>query len=65
MILIDDKLIEYAEKFRIAFGYMISLRMFPLKLSNDELCAAIDDCIRRGVDDLVEKLCVFEENILL
>ena len=57
MIKTDEKLMEYATRFKEAFGEMIPLRMLPQTIENEELFAAIDDCIERNVNDLVEKFC--------
>lgn len=55
MIEVNNALLAHAEKFRQAFGYLPPLLMVPQSLSNEELCAQIDDCIARGTDDLVQR----------
>lgn len=64
MIRIDDRLLECAEKYEAAFGCPLPLRMLPQTLTNEELCAAIDDCIARGKNDLEERYAPPEEDAL-
>lgn len=65
MIKTDEKLMEYAMRYKEAFGEMIPLRMLPQTLENEELYVAIDDCIARNTNDLVEKFCVdTDKNVL-
>ena len=56
MIQIDEQLLASAEDYFQAFGHMLPLRMLPLHLSNETLCAQIADCIARGKDDLTEQI---------
>lgn len=57
MIEINDQLLAAAEDYFQAFGHMLPLRMLPMSLSSEELCAQIAGCIARGEDDLVQRYC--------
>lgn len=65
MIQVDETLLAYAEKYREAFGCMPPLRMLPPTLTNEELCAQIDDCIARGVNDLETRYGLTDEEDIL
>lgn len=52
MIEINNKLLEYADKYEKAFGTTLPLRMLPQTLTNEELYKAIDDCIDRNIEAL-------------
>ena len=52
MIEINDKLLEYADKYEKAFGYSLPLRMLPQTLTNEELYVVIDECIDKDIDDI-------------
>lgn len=65
MINVDSTLLQYAEKYRSAFGETLALRMFPQTLTNEELYNLIDDCIARNCNDLVEQFVDVEEDILI
>ena len=64
MIIIDTTYLEYADKFLKHFDEPIALRMLPQTLTNEELYAAIDDCIKRNENDLIEKYQPETDNVL-
>lgn len=53
MIIIDETLLSYADRYFKQFGSQLPLRMLPQAMTNEELYKAIDDCIERECDDLV------------
>lgn len=50
MIEINDKLLEYADKYEQAFGSPLPLRMLPQTLTNEELYEVINECIDKNID---------------
>lgn len=55
MIKVDETLLRYTAKYFETFGTRIALRMLPASLTNQELYDAIDSCIGRDTDDLMEQ----------
>lgn len=64
MIIIDEKLLIYAQKYTEAFGVVLPLRMLPQTMRNEELYAQIDDCIHRGANDLLDRYAAQEPDAL-
>lgn len=65
MIQIDQKLLEYAQKYADAFGSTLPLRMIPQVWNNETLYKMIDDCIARNTDDLAGQFVDPDEEVLI
>lgn len=65
MIIIDDTLLLYANRYSKQFGNQLPLRMLPQAMTNEELYKAIDDCIDRDCDDLVAQFTDVDDTDIL
>ena len=65
MIKVDSETLEYAQKYREAFGYELALRMLPQSITNESLYELIDNSIRDGHDLIAQKYYEVDSEMLI